>query len=93
MLQEISVDNREHVVNAETTDEAPGKEQLEAWTAHRTETGIVYYYNALTGQSTYEKPSGFRGEVLQALILSIKEWCSYVLLVFVIFPICIMHLK
>lgn len=65
MLQECSVDNREHVGNAETKDEVPSKEQLDAWTAHRTETGIVYYYNALTGESTYEKPSGFKGEVLQ----------------------------
>ncbi|XP_057783614.1 pre-mRNA-processing protein 40C isoform X2 [Salvia miltiorrhiza] len=45
----------------ETKDEAP-KEKLDAWTAHRTETGIVYYYNALTGESTYEKPSDFKGE-------------------------------
>ncbi|KAH6768386.1 pre-mRNA-processing protein 40C [Perilla frutescens var. frutescens] len=62
------IDNREHVVNAETKDEAPSKEQLEAWTAHRTETGIVYYYNALTGQSTYEKPSGFKGESDRATV-------------------------
>ncbi|XP_022992104.1 pre-mRNA-processing protein 40C [Cucurbita maxima] len=34
----------------------------ENWTAHKTESGIMYYYNALTGESTYEKPSGFKGE-------------------------------
>ncbi|GAB2233609.1 hypothetical protein Droror1_Dr00002835 [Drosera rotundifolia] len=38
-------------------------EQIEAWTAHRTETGAVYYYNAATGESTYEKPPGFKGEL------------------------------
>lgn len=38
-------------------------EQLEAWTAHKTETGVVYYYNALTGESTYNKPVGLKGEV------------------------------
>lgn len=37
-------------------------EELEEWTAHRTETGAVYYYNAITGESTYEKPRGFKGE-------------------------------
>lgn len=37
-------------------------DQLDAWTAHKTDTGVVYYYNALTGVSTYEKPAGFKGE-------------------------------
>ncbi|XP_022146153.1 pre-mRNA-processing protein 40C [Momordica charantia] len=36
--------------------------RLDDWTAHKTEAGIIYYYNALTGESTYEKPSGFTGE-------------------------------
>ncbi|XP_074328518.1 pre-mRNA-processing protein 40C isoform X2 [Apium graveolens] len=40
----------------------PAGEQLDAWTAHKTETGAVYYYNAVTGESTYEKPAGFKGE-------------------------------
>lgn len=35
-------------------------ENLDAWTAHKTDTGIVYYYNAVTRKSTYEKPAGFR---------------------------------
>ncbi|XP_058090357.1 pre-mRNA-processing protein 40C isoform X2 [Magnolia sinica] len=38
------------------------KEDADTWTAHKTETGAVYYYNALTGESTYEKPAGFKGE-------------------------------
>lgn len=36
--------------------------RVDAWTAHRSETGVVYYYNSVTGQSTYEKPPGFEGE-------------------------------
>ncbi|XP_068646945.1 pre-mRNA-processing protein 40C-like isoform X2 [Aristolochia californica] len=38
------------------------KDDLDAWTAHKTESGVVYYYNALTGESTYERPSSFKGE-------------------------------
>lgn len=37
--------------------------RVDAWTAHKSETGVVYYYNSVTGQSTYEKPPGFEGEV------------------------------
>ncbi|KAL2242550.1 UNVERIFIED_CONTAM: Pre-mRNA-processing protein 40C [Sesamum indicum] len=62
------VENNKYVGNAETKDEAPIKEQLDAWTAHRTETGTVYYYNALTGESTYEKPPGFKGESDKATV-------------------------
>ncbi|CAH2053273.1 unnamed protein product [Thlaspi arvense] len=36
--------------------------RVDAWTAHKSETGVVYYYNSVTGQSTYEKPPGFEGE-------------------------------
>lgn len=45
-------------------DAAANNDQLDAWTAHKTEAGIVYYYNAVTGESTYDKPAGFKGEVL-----------------------------
>ncbi|XP_020094467.1 pre-mRNA-processing protein 40C isoform X2 [Ananas comosus] len=37
-------------------------EDADAWTAHRTESGVVYYYNSVTKESTYEKPAGFKGE-------------------------------
>ena len=37
--------------------------RLDAWTAHKSETGVVYYYNSVTGQSPYEKPPGFEREV------------------------------
>lgn len=43
-------------------------EELDSWTAHRTETGVVYYYNAITGESTYERPPGFKGEVMIIII-------------------------
>jgi WW domain len=39
------------------------KNSLDVWTAHKTEAGLIYYYNSLTGKSTYEKPAGFMGEV------------------------------
>lgn len=41
----------------------PVGNRLDAWTAHKSETGVVYYYNSVTGQSTYERPPGFGGEV------------------------------
>ncbi|KAJ1383067.1 WW domain, partial [Sesbania bispinosa] len=45
-----------------TQNEDAATDQLDAWTAHKTETGVVYYYNALTRESTYNKPAGFKGE-------------------------------
>ncbi|KAJ7568594.1 hypothetical protein O6H91_01G039500 [Diphasiastrum complanatum] len=45
--------------------EVTGKEGAEvgdSWTAHKTLDGTLYYYNAVTGQSTYDKPAGFKGE-------------------------------
>ncbi|CAA2980143.1 pre-mRNA-processing 40C isoform X1 [Olea europaea subsp. europaea] len=56
------IDSSKHVNNDEIKDEASVREQLDAWTAHRTESGVVYYYNSLTGVSTYEKPLGFKDE-------------------------------
>ena len=41
-----------------------GVQDSEAWSAHKTETGAVYYYNALTGESTYQRPPGYKGEVV-----------------------------
>ncbi|KAF5450039.1 hypothetical protein F2P56_030420 [Juglans regia] len=56
------IDNRKNVEEVGTQDGAAVKEQLDAWTAHKTEAGVVYYYNAVTGESTYDKPLGFKGE-------------------------------
>jgi hypothetical protein len=36
---------------------------LDAWTAHKTEDGAIYYYNSLSCQSTYTRPVEFKGEV------------------------------
>lgn len=55
--------DRTNVNDVGIQDRAAVNEQLDAWTAHKTETGVVYYYNALTGESTYEKPAEFKGEV------------------------------
>ncbi|KAJ8564843.1 hypothetical protein K7X08_001303 [Anisodus acutangulus] len=55
------VDSGKHVNDADAKG-ASTSEQLETCTAHRTETGAIYYYNSLTGESTYQKPAGFRGE-------------------------------
>ncbi|XP_027354873.1 pre-mRNA-processing protein 40C isoform X2 [Abrus precatorius] len=43
-------------------------DHLDAWTAHKTDAGIVYYYNAVTGESTYDKPVGFKGEPHQVSV-------------------------
>ncbi|OMO72664.1 hypothetical protein COLO4_27510 [Corchorus olitorius] len=56
------IDNRKLVHDVGTRVEAAVNEQSDVWTAHKTDTGVVYYYNALTGESTYEKPAGFKGE-------------------------------
>lgn len=49
-------------------------DKLDAWTAHKTESDIVYYYNALTGESTYVKPAGFKGEVLTHIVISLTRY-------------------
>ncbi|KAM7469951.1 hypothetical protein LguiA_008134 [Lonicera macranthoides] len=56
------VDNSKHANDVSVNMGSAVSEQLDAWTAHRTESGAVYYYNALTGESTYEKPAGFKGQ-------------------------------
>ncbi|KAH7664362.1 WW domain-containing protein [Dioscorea alata] len=44
----------------------PKNEEVDAWTVHKTEAGTLYYYNRLTGKSTYEKPLNFKGEPKKA---------------------------
>ncbi|XP_059649866.1 pre-mRNA-processing protein 40C isoform X2 [Cornus florida] len=53
------IDNSKHANDVGIKDGAAVNEQVDAWTAHKTETGAVYYYNSLTGESTYKKPAGF----------------------------------
>lgn len=57
------VDNRECAHEFDAKAGSAVNEQVDAWTAHKTDTGVVYYYNAVTGESTYNKPVGFKGEV------------------------------
>ncbi|GAQ86364.1 Pre-mRNA-processing protein [Klebsormidium nitens] len=38
------------------------EEVRKAWSAHKNDEGVAYYYNSVTGESTYEKPKGFVGE-------------------------------
>ncbi|XP_047066109.1 pre-mRNA-processing protein 40C-like isoform X1 [Lolium rigidum] len=40
-----------------------GIQDSDAWSAHKTEAGVLYYYNALTGESTYQRPPGYKGEL------------------------------
>jgi hypothetical protein len=53
-------DNHNHLHHSGTRDNAAVSEPSHAWTAHKTDTGVFYYYNAVTGVSTYEKPPGFK---------------------------------
>ncbi|KAL6883761.1 hypothetical protein ACP4OV_011175 [Aristida adscensionis] len=51
----------------QTNDQLEGKsntsvQDSDAWSAHKTESGAIYYYNALTGESTYQKPPTYKGE-------------------------------
>ncbi|KAM0835758.1 hypothetical protein ACQ4PT_062738 [Festuca glaucescens] len=39
-----------------------GIQDSDAWSAHKTEAGVLYYYNALTGESTYQRPPDYKGE-------------------------------
>lgn len=41
-----------------------GIQDSDTWSAHKTEAGVLYYYNALTGESTYQRPPGYKGEVV-----------------------------
>ncbi|KAM0009657.1 putative WW domain-containing protein [Helianthus debilis subsp. tardiflorus] len=54
--------NSKHLNAVGVKEESVTGDLLDAWSAHRTETGTIYYYNAVAGQSTYQKPIGFKGE-------------------------------
>lgn len=64
------------------------------WTAHKTEAGIIYYYNALTGVSTYEKPSGFKGEVFSlkfSLVLNVNKFLFVYMLIYLLISRSLFH--
>ncbi|EPS62208.1 hypothetical protein M569_12583, partial [Genlisea aurea] len=60
IIDQVNTNGNKRVYTGEIKDEAPKK--MDAWTMHRSEAGVIYYYNALTGKSTYEKPPDFNGE-------------------------------
>ncbi|XP_034720109.1 WW domain-binding protein 4 [Etheostoma cragini] len=39
-----------------------GQREAQVWVEGQTDDGHTYYYNAITGESTWEKPEGFHGE-------------------------------
>lgn len=53
----------DHVSNMEAVEVGEAENREEDWTAHRTADGRVYYYDSVSGKSTYERPAGFKGEV------------------------------
>eukprot|EP00898_Chlorokybus_atmophyticus_P007693 jgi/Chlat1/7925/Chrsp68S07386 len=48
------------VKHVDVAEDAAGQDAAD-WTAHNA-NGVIYYFNARTGQSTYTKPKGFKGE-------------------------------
>ncbi|XP_073112719.1 pre-mRNA-processing protein 40C isoform X2 [Elaeis guineensis] len=58
----VGIDHEKHANDPHKDGESTKNEEADAWTAHKTESGVVYYYNSVTGESTYERPSSFNGE-------------------------------
>ncbi|KAG8657638.1 hypothetical protein MANES_03G080900v8 [Manihot esculenta] len=56
------IDDKDNTYDISSMDNAANNEPLDSWTAHKTVAGVVYYYNASTGESTYNRPAGFKGE-------------------------------
>lgn len=58
---------REAAQRAAEEEEAKRKRAVaEAWSAYKADDGSVYYYNAVTGDSSWEKPEGFEGDADKA---------------------------
>ncbi|CAI0431887.1 unnamed protein product [Linum tenue] len=61
-LTPLEIESKSHSLDPEVKGNATGNETSDVWTAHKTDTGIMYYYNALSRLSTYEKSPGFKSE-------------------------------
>ncbi|CAL1381252.1 unnamed protein product [Linum trigynum] len=56
------IESKSHSLDPDVKGNATANEASDVWTAHKTDTGIMYYYNAVSRVSTYEKPPGFKSE-------------------------------
>ena len=68
--------DRTNVHDVGTQVTAAVNEHSDPWTAHKAETGVVYYYNALTGESTYNKPPDFWGQVFMIVLIFFHYYLS-----------------
>lgn len=47
-------------------EEKRRKAEAAAWGAYKSAEGAAYYYNTLTGESSWERPEGFEGDASKA---------------------------
>lgn len=62
-ISTLRVGDDKPVSDVSTNVATPAVDQSDAWTAYKTERGPVFYYNAVTGISTCEKPVGCEGKL------------------------------
>ena len=58
-----TINSEKNMPDSASKTELLKEDTVDVWTAHKTPDGVVYYYNSISGESTYEKPLGFHGEV------------------------------
>ncbi|CAI0405101.1 unnamed protein product [Linum tenue] len=58
------IESNRHSLDPDMKGNGAPNEASDAWTAHKTDTGVTYYYNAVSRVSTYEKPPGFKSEIM-----------------------------
>ncbi|XP_072962376.1 pre-mRNA-processing protein 40C isoform X2 [Typha angustifolia] len=62
-LESPSTDHHKQANDLQKEEATTKYEDANVWTAHKTDSGAIYYYNSVTGKSTYEKPADFKGEI------------------------------
>ncbi|XP_073000923.1 pre-mRNA-processing protein 40C [Typha latifolia] len=62
-LESPSTDHHKQANDLQKEEATTKYEDADVWTAHKTDSGAIYYYNSVTGKSTYEKPADFKGEI------------------------------